>query len=80
MGARRTAIAMDESQLSILDSLVSAGRFSSRDEALQAAVAELIAKLSHLRLAQESAMLDPAEEIRMAEEAFGEDAEGWPEY
>jgi Arc/MetJ-type ribon-helix-helix transcriptional regulator len=80
MSARQIPVTIDEAQLSLLDKLVSSGRFASRDDALREAVAELTFRFSHERLVRESEKLDPDEEVRLADEGLGGDAAQWPEY
>jgi hypothetical protein len=51
-----------------------------RSEASEAAVRERLARLRRDRLARESAKLDPAVEMSMAEEGIAADLRAWPEY
>jgi Arc/MetJ-type ribon-helix-helix transcriptional regulator len=55
-------------------------RFANRSQAIEAALAEKLARLAKTRLAQECAKLDPAEEKALAEEGLAGSAETWPEY
>ena len=55
-------------------------RFPNRSQAIEAAVAEKLDRLSHPRLAREVAKLDPAEEKALAEEGMGMELNAWPEY
>jgi metal-responsive CopG/Arc/MetJ family transcriptional regulator len=80
MGRLKIAITLDAESLGELDRLVSEHRFPNRSLAIQEAVDEKLARLSHDRLARECAKLDPDHERALAEEGMlGELAE-WPEY
>jgi metal-responsive CopG/Arc/MetJ family transcriptional regulator len=76
----KIAITLDEESLSALDRLVSERRFPNRSQAIQEAVDEKLARLSHGRLARECAMLDPDDERALADEGMGGDLASWPEY
>lgn len=65
---------LDTALLDRVDELVARARSRNRSQAIEAALAEKLARLARTRLAEECAQLDPAEERRLAEEAFG--AEG----
>lgn len=80
MAKAKIAITLSEEALAQMDRLVKDGVYANRSQAIEAAVADKIARLGRVRLAQESAKLDPAFEREMAEEGFVEDASGWPEY
>ena len=55
-------------------------RFPNRSQAIQEALDEKLSRLSHSRLAQECAKLDPDFEEALAEEGMGGELAEWPEY
>jgi metal-responsive CopG/Arc/MetJ family transcriptional regulator len=71
MSSVKVAIIIDRDTLSRVDSLVSRSIFPNRSQAIQAAVAEKLARLEHSRLASECAKLDPIFEKALAEEGAG---------
>jgi len=79
MARAKVAISLDESTLKRLDQLVKKQMFPNRSQAIEAAVAEKLARLEKSRLAQECAKLDPAFEKALAEEGLSEDLAEWPE-
>jgi metal-responsive CopG/Arc/MetJ family transcriptional regulator len=76
----KIAITLDEDTLSVVDRLVSEHRFPNRSQAIQQALDEKLARLSHSRLAQECAKLDPASERALAEKGTNGEPAAWPEY
>ena len=76
----KIAITLDETLLAEVDALVSEEKFPNRSRAIEEAVSEKIVRLSRSRLARECALLDPAEEQRMADEGLADLLEEWPEY
>lgn len=78
MPKTKVALTIDADLLDRIDDLVARRRFRNRSQAVEAALAEKLARLARTRLAEESAKLDPAEEQRLADE--GLTANGWPEY
>ena len=76
----KVALTLDRELLERVDSLVTGGRFRNRSQAVEAALAEKLARLARTRLAEESAKLDPAEEQRLADEGLAATSESWPEY
>lgn len=80
MGSVKVAITIDSETLKRVDALVAKRVFPNRSRAVQAAVAEKLARLEHTRLATECAKLDPAFEQALAEEGLGEELETWPAY
>lgn len=80
MGSVKVAITIDSETLKRVDALVAKRVFPNRSRAVQAAVAEKLARLEHTRLATECAKLDPAFEQALAEEGMGEELETWPTY
>ncbi len=79
MPKTKVALTLDTALLDRVDHLVARARFRNRSQAIEAAIAEKLSRLARTRLAEECAKLDPAEEQRLADEAFGADAK-WPEY
>ena len=80
MPKAKIAISLNEGTLETLDRLVREKTFANRSQAIEAAVEEKIRRLARVRLAQECAKLNPAEEKELAEESFIEDISAWPEY
>ena len=80
MPKTKVAITLDTELVQNLDDLVTQRRFANRSQAIEAALAEKLARLAKTRLAQECAKLDPAEEKALAEEGLAGSAETWPEY
>ena len=79
MSRAKIAITLDEDTLSVVDRLVSEHRFPNRSQAIQQALDEKLARLSHSRLAQECAKLDPASERALAEKGMNGESAAWPE-
>jgi Arc/MetJ-type ribon-helix-helix transcriptional regulator len=80
MPKTKVAITLDTELVQNLDDLVAQRRFANRSQAIEAALAEKLARLAKTRLAQECAKLDPTEEKALAEEGLQGSAETWPEY
>ena len=80
MRKAKIAITIDEPILARIDRLVAERVFSSRSQAIEAAVEEKIERLEHGRLARECAKLDPAFEKALAEEGVSRELDEWPEY
>ena len=80
MPKTRVAVTLDTDLLGRLDLLVRGAVYPSRSQAIEAALAEKLARLERRRLAEECAKLDPVAERALAEEGLGEDATTWPEY
>ena len=80
MGSVKVAITIDRETLSRVDGLVARSVFPNRSRAIQAAVAEKLARMERSRLASECAKLDPKFEKALAEEGLGQELEAWPEY
>ncbi|MGI4791399.1 MAG: ribbon-helix-helix domain-containing protein [Janthinobacterium lividum] len=80
MSVAKITISIDEQLLNRLDIMVQSQLFSSRSQAVQAAVQEKVARVGKSRLADECAKLDPVEEQAFAEEGFAGEAELWPLY
>lgn len=80
MSKAKVAITIDEPILARIDKLVAEEVFSSRSQAIEAAVKEKIERLEHGRLARECAKLDPAFEKALTEEGLPQELDEWPEY
>ena len=80
MSSVKVAITIDRETLNRLDGLVARSVFPNRSRAIQAAVAEKLARMERSRLAFECAKLDPKFEKALAEEGLGQELEAWPEY
>ena len=80
MGMTKVAINLDEDLLKRVDQLVQEMRFPDRNQVIQIALREKIAKLDRSRLLEEAAKLDPEEEQALAEEGMAGDAAEWPRY
>ncbi len=80
MPKSKVAVTLDEGLLAEVDRLVARRDFPNRSQAIEAALAEKLERLSRTRLAREAAKLDPVEERALAEEGVGADAAAWPEY
>ena len=80
MPKAKVALTIDAELLNRVDDLVARRRFRNRSQAVEAALAEKLARLARTRLAEESAKLDPAEERRLADEGLVASGETWPEY
>ena len=79
MPAAKIAISLDREALREVDRLVERGLFPSRSRLIQDALSEKLTRLQRVRLANECAKLDPAEEQAVAEVFFSSESE-WPEY
>jgi Arc/MetJ-type ribon-helix-helix transcriptional regulator len=79
MPKTKVALTLDSTLLERVDDLVARARFRNRSQAIETALAEKLARLGRTRLAEECARLDPVEERRFADEAWGADSP-WPEY
>jgi metal-responsive CopG/Arc/MetJ family transcriptional regulator len=80
MASTKVAITLDRETLSRVDGLVSRKVFPNRSRAIQAAVAEKLARMERGRLAAECARLDPKFEKALAEEGLVRELDAWPEY
>jgi Arc/MetJ-type ribon-helix-helix transcriptional regulator len=79
MARAKIAITLNEATLSEIDRLVKRGVYPNRSQAIEAAVAERLARIHRSRLAAESAKLDKSEEQALAGEGYSGESE-WPEY
>ena len=78
MPKAKVALTLDATLLDRVDTLVSEQQYRNRSQAVEAALAEKLARLARTRLATECGKLDPALEQRIADE--GLDGETWPKY
>jgi Arc/MetJ-type ribon-helix-helix transcriptional regulator len=79
MATVKVTVTLEIESVRKVDRLVREGRFPSRSRAVQRALADMLARRKHSRLAEELAKINPREERALAEEALsGEPA--WPEY
>ncbi|HUO82979.1 MAG TPA: ribbon-helix-helix domain-containing protein [Gammaproteobacteria bacterium] len=79
MPKTKVALTIDADLIDRVDDLVARQRFRNRSQAIESALAEKLARLTRVRLAEECAKLDPAEERLLADEGLASD-ESWPEY
>jgi len=80
MPKAKVALTIDAGLLDRVDELVGRRHFRNRSQAVEAALAEKLARLARTRLAEECSKLDPSEERRLADEALAGADEPWPEY
>jgi len=80
MPKAKVAVTLDITTLQRLDRLVRAAQFRNRSQAIEAAVADKLARLDRRRLAAECAKLDQRAEQRLADEGLAGDLAIWPEY
>jgi metal-responsive CopG/Arc/MetJ family transcriptional regulator len=80
MARAKIAITIDDTTLAEIDRLVSQRRYPNRSQAIQEALDEKLARLAHIRLAEECAKLDPGLEQALAEEGMGSELAEWPDY
>jgi Arc/MetJ-type ribon-helix-helix transcriptional regulator len=80
MPKTKVAVTISSEILQEIDVLVAGGQFPNRSQAVEAALAEKLERLSHGRLARETAKVDPREEKSLAEEGMGAELAAWPEY
>ena len=80
MPKTKVAVTLDTELLDELDALVAEGHHANRSQAIEAAVAEQLARVRRTRLARECAKLDPGEEKALADEGLRADFAAWPDY
>jgi Arc/MetJ-type ribon-helix-helix transcriptional regulator len=80
MAKTKVAVTLNSELLEELDALIAQRTFPNRSQAIEAALAEKLARLARTRLARETAKLDPGEEKGLAEEGMGAELAMWPEY
>jgi Arc/MetJ-type ribon-helix-helix transcriptional regulator len=74
----KVAVSIDASLIREVDLLVRDERYASRSQAIEAAVEDHLRRVQRRRLAEACALLDPDEEVTLAEEGLGADARAWP--
>jgi Arc/MetJ-type ribon-helix-helix transcriptional regulator len=80
MSVMKVTVSIDEQLVKRIDRLVKARVFRSRSQAVQAALAEKVARFDRTRLAVECSKLDPAAEQAIADEGLASEAQEWPAY
>ena len=80
MSKTKIAITLDVNRLRRLDYLVETQVFENRSRAVEAVVAEKLARLERSRLERECANLDLQAEQALAEAGLSAEVDGWPEY
>ncbi|MBI3683439.1 MAG: ribbon-helix-helix protein, CopG family [Acidobacteria bacterium] len=80
MPKTKVALTLEADLVERVDELVAQQRFRNRSQAVEAALAEKLQRIARIRLAAESAKLDPKEEKALAEEGLAGSLETWPEY
>jgi Arc/MetJ-type ribon-helix-helix transcriptional regulator len=80
MSKTKVAVTVDADLLDRVDELVAARHFANRSQAVQAALADTVARVARTRLARECGKLSPREERALAEEGFAGSRDAWPEY
>ena len=80
MPKMKVAVTVDAALLERVDALVAARRFANRSQAVEAALADTVARAARTRLAHECAKVNPREEQALAEEGFSGSRDTWPEY
>jgi metal-responsive CopG/Arc/MetJ family transcriptional regulator len=80
MPKTKIAVTVEASLLDQLDELIAEDHFPNRSRAVEAALAEKLARLRRTRLARECAKLDPEKERAWADQGLHADLEQWPEY
>lgn len=80
MPKTKIAVTLDTALLREVDALVRQRRFPNRSRAIEAAVADQLARVTRTRLAEACSRLDPDEERALAEQGLASDLAIWPEY
>lgn len=80
MPKTKLAITLERELVEDLDQLIADRQFANRSQAIEAALAEKLARVARTRLAREASKLNPREEKGLAEEGVGTDTAAWPEY
>ena len=76
----KVAVSLNADLLERLDLLVREKRFTSRSQAIEAALQEKLERLTRARLAQECSKLDAHQESAWADEGLSDELAAWPEY
>jgi metal-responsive CopG/Arc/MetJ family transcriptional regulator len=80
MSKQKIAITLERQLLTEVDGLVASGTYSSRSQAIGAAIAESLTRAARTRLIRECGNLDPCEERAIADEGLGTEGIDWPAY
>ena len=80
MPKTKVAVTVDAHLLERVDHLVATRRFANRSQAVESALADVVARVAKTRLARECAKLDPGEEQALADEGLAGSHGTWPEY
>ena len=80
MAKTKVAVSLDAKLVNQLDRLVRNRRFTNRSAAIETALAEKLERIDRVRLARESAKLNPRHERALADEGLAADLAEWPEY
>jgi Arc/MetJ-type ribon-helix-helix transcriptional regulator len=80
MPKSKVAVTVDTELLGRVDELVAARRFANRSQAVEAALADTVARVARTRLARECAKLNPREEQALADEGLAGSRDTWPVY
>jgi len=80
MPKTKVAITLEADTIRRIDRLVRESRYPNRSQAIEAAVNEMLRRISRNRLAEECAKLDPDEERALADLGLAADMAQWPEY
>jgi Arc/MetJ-type ribon-helix-helix transcriptional regulator len=80
MPKEKVAVTIEKELLARLDRLVAEGKYPSRSSAVEEAVEYSLERVEQVRLARESAKLDPSFEQAMADEGLAGDLNEWPKY
>ena len=76
----KVALTLEANLVAQVDELVIQQRFRNRSQAVEAALAEKLQRITRTRLAAECAKLDPKEEKALAEEGLAGSLDTWPDY
>jgi metal-responsive CopG/Arc/MetJ family transcriptional regulator len=80
MEKEKIVITLDKRFVDELDRLVERRVYQSRSQAIQEAVSEKLRRMKRIRLAEESAKLEPEFERAISEVGLSEDIQRWPGY
>lgn len=80
MSKQRIAVTIDDQHLNEIDELVAKGRYPSRSQVVEAALAAVLSRCVQSSLIRECARFDSTEERSFAEGGLRSDGIGWPAY
>ena len=80
MSVAKVTVSIESQLLQKLDRFVKEEVFSSRSQAIQAAVEEKVERLDRNRLHRECAKMDKNEERAFADFGLASEVDEWPEY